>query len=70
MIQPPKAAPIPDGNKAGIAVTDKYVLVSVRRECMDLDLAAQIAMGMTEAVRMADHPYDEIYRAAGVEEES
>ena len=54
MIQPPHAAPIPDGNRAGIAVTDQYVLVSIRRECMDMALAAQIALGVVQAVETAD----------------
>lgn len=67
MSTPPHAAPIPDGNKAGIAVTDQYVLVSVRRECMDMALATQIALGMVQAAEMADNPDDEAYRAAGYE---
>ena len=53
-ITPPHAAPIPDGNRAGIAVTDRFVLVSVRRECMDMALATQIALGMVQAVETAD----------------
>ncbi|MGV0868710.1 hypothetical protein [Corynebacterium kalidii] len=44
MIQPKSAAPIPDGHKAGVALSDEYVTVSIRREHLDVSIAADIYM--------------------------
>ena len=49
-IHPGEAAPIPVDCKASITVDEDFVLVSIRRSCLDGELAAALTVAMLQAV--------------------